>query len=75
MYCSDGQNYYLVNKTNNFTIVYQGRANNITNLMIHYPYYILINDNNTALYQIDIQINQTIHVLYQSIPNDLFTTL
>jgi hypothetical protein len=63
LYTLDSQNFYLVNKTNNFSVIYQGFANQIKMLAIFYPYYIIIYDNNSVIHQIDIQIKQIIYSL------------
>ena len=65
LYCMDGSNYFLTNRTNNFSIIYQGSVPTIKKLLVYYPYYILINDGFTTLHQIDIQINQTIQIKAQ----------
>jgi hypothetical protein len=54
LYSINNQSYYLINKTNNFSIVFQGTYSYIQSVMIHYPNYIIVNDANRTTYQIDI---------------------
>jgi hypothetical protein len=63
----DWQNYYLANKTNNFTIIYQGYFTQIAMIILYYPYYIIVLDNNNTICQIDIEINQTVFTTNMSL--------
>jgi hypothetical protein len=54
VFSNDCQNYKLVNITDNFSVIHQGYFPSIKTLNFHYPYYVIVIDNNNNLYQVDV---------------------